>query len=402
MNVLVVSTLYPNEAQPVHALFVEQRIRALARHASLVVLSPVPWFPFTDRLARYAHRRRIPRSERRHGIEVRYPRFLSFPKVLKPLDGFFLFAACWSAVRSLPRTFAIDRIDAHLAYPDGWGAILLGWALQRPVSITLRGHDLNDLPRYPVRGRQVGWALRTADVVFAVADVLREKALRLGADPRKTFTIGNGVDSTLFFPQDRLAARRRLGLPEQVPLVLSVGHLVSRKGFHHLVRAFPRVLIQHPEARLAIVGDKGEEGDFRSEIERAIRECRLEDRVHLPGAVMQEDLAPWYASADLFCLASEKEGRANVLLEAMACGTPAVATRVWGTPEIIRDESVGILVDAVDPETLGAAMVRALSMSWDRPRIAESAKRFSWNETALEILSVWDRSVSSNGLRPTP
>jgi glycosyltransferase involved in cell wall biosynthesis len=392
VNVLVVSTLYPNAAQPVHAVFVEQRIRALARHASVMVLCPIPWFPFAGRLGRYAHRKDIPQRELRHGIEVHYPRFLSFPKILKPLDGLFLFAACRQAVRRLPRAFAIDRVDAHLAYPDGWGAILLGRSLDRPVSVTLRGHDLNDLPSYPVRGRQVAWTLRRADVVFAVAEALREEAIRLGADPRKTITIGNGIDTSLFSPQDQLAARRKLGLSESAPLVLSVGHLVRRKGFDRLIRAFPRVLAAHPTARLAIVGAKGEEGDFTKEIERAIRECRLEDRVHLPGAVPHDALAPWYAAADLFCLASKKEGRANVLLEAMACGTPIVATSIWGTPEIVRDESLGILVDDANPEALGAAMAQALSKSWDRDRIAESAKRFDWNETARQILSAWNGS----------
>jgi len=397
VNVLVVSTLYPNEAQPVHAIFVEQRVRALARHASLVVLSPIPWFPFADRLARYAHRRRIPRRERRHGIDVHYPRFLSFPKILKPLDGFFLFFACWLAVRGLRSSFAIDQVDAHLAYPDGWGAILLGRSLRRPVSVTLRGHDLNDLPRYPVRGRQVAWALRNAGVVFAVADALREAALQLGAPPERTLTIGNGIDTVLFSPQDQVSARKRLNLPQDAPIVLSVGHLVQRKGFQHVIRAFPKVLAEHAGARLAIVGAKGEEGDFAREIQRAIRECGIEDRVYLPGAVKHEELPPWYAAADLFCLASEKEGRANVLLEAMACGTPIVATRVWGTPEIVRDETLGILVDAVDPESLGSAMTRALSKPWDRARIAESAKRFNWEESAREILSAWQREGSRNG-----
>ena len=326
---------------------------------------------------------------------MHYPRFLSFPKILKPLDGFFLFACCWSMTGRLQREFPIDLIDAHLAYPDGWGSIVLGRILRRPVSVTLRGHDLNDLPKYPVRRRQVSWALQNADVVIAVADALRDSALELGSRPERTFTAGNGVDRQKFSPQERSRARRIVGIPDEGPVILSVGHLVLRKGFHHLVRAFPRVLAAHPNARLAIVGAPGEEGDSKETIERAIQDCGIEERVILKGAVAHEELSPWYSAADVFCLPSEKEGRANVLLEAMACGTPIVATRVWGTPEILSDETLGILVDSVEPAPLGSALLQALEREWDREKIVASSQRFSWEASARAILDAW--RLAQNG-----
>ncbi len=393
MNVLVVSTMYPSEVQPVHAVFVEQRVRALAARVSPIVVVPIPWFPFADRLARYAHRRRIPRREVRAGIEVHYPRFLSFPMILKPFDGISLLATCWRFARRLPRESRPDLLDAHLAFPDGWGAVHLGRLLRVPVSVTLRGHDLNDLPRYPVRRRQVAWTLRHADLVVAVADALRDAALALGAAPETTITVGNGVDTTRFVAQDRRAARRSLGLPEDGKIVLSVGHLVERKGFHHLVRAFPRVLDAHANARLEIVGGPGEEGNFETAIMRAIRDAGIQDRVTLRGAVSHEKLGSWFAAADVFVLASEKEGRANVLLESLASGTPVVATRVWGTPEIVSDDELGILVDAIDPVTLGDAVAGALTHSWDRAHLAASARRFSWDRAVEAIASRWERIV---------
>jgi glycosyltransferase involved in cell wall biosynthesis len=402
MNVLVISTMYPSEAQPVHAVFVEQRVRALAPHARETVVVPIPWFPLVDRLARYAVRARIPRRETRGGVDVHYPRFLSFPKILKPLDGFFLYLACRRFAHALPRHERPDLLDAHLAFPDGWGAVLLGRELGVPVSVTLRGHDLNDLPRYPVRRRQVAWTLRHADLVIAVAESLREAALGLGAPAERTVLVGNGVDTTRFAPHDRRAARRELGIPEEGRVVLSVGHLVERKGFHHLVRAFPRVLERHPDARLEIVGAPGEEGDFREGIERAIRETGLGERVHLRGAIAHERLGAWYSAADVFALASAKEGRANVLLESLACGTPVVATRVWGTPEIVAEDSLGILVDGAEPETLAAAIDHALTRTWDRERIARSAARFSWEAAASSIAARWSAILGARrrGSRP--
>jgi glycosyltransferase involved in cell wall biosynthesis len=173
---------------------------------------------------------------------------------------------------------------------------------------------------------------------------------------------------------------------------------VERKGFHHLVRAFGRVVERFPEAQLAIVGAAGEEGDSSAQIRRVIRECNLEERVLLPGAVPHSSLAAWYSAADLFCLASEKEGRANVLLESLACGTPVVATKVWGTPEIISDDSLGILVGSTDPAPLGEALARALSRSWDRGYLVASSRRFSWDGTVGAILEAWSRIL--NGTHP--
>jgi glycosyltransferase involved in cell wall biosynthesis len=385
VKVLAIATLYPNASQPVHAVFVEQRVRALAARVPVMVICPVPWFPVAEWLPRYRHRRLIPRREVRDGVEVLYPRFLSVPLILKPLDGWFLYRTCLKVARGLRQSFPFDRIEAHLAFPDGWGALRLGRRLGVPVAVTLRGHDVNDLPRYPVRGRQVARVLREADAVFAVAEALRERAIRLGARPDRVLTVANGVDPDRFRPLDRREARRRLGLPEDAPMILSVGHLVERKGFHHVVRALPAVRREVPGAQLVIVGAPGEEGDFSEGIREAILEAGVEDCVRMVGAVAHEELGPWYSAADVFCLASAKEGRANVLLEAVACGTPVVATRVWGTPEVVKDDRCGLLVDSVEPSVLGPCLARALRGEWNREAIAEHGRSFSWDAAAEAV-----------------
>jgi glycosyltransferase involved in cell wall biosynthesis len=388
MRVLVVSTLYPNRVQPVHALFVEQRIRAMAKRFPVRVLAPVPTFPLAGRLPRYAYRRGIPESDERHGILIEYPRFLSVPRWLKPLDGPFLLRALARCARRVAGEFPFDRIDAHLAYPDGWAAVQLGRRLGLPVSVTLRGHDLNDLPRYPVRGRQVAWTLENADAVFAVADALRDAAIALGADPMRTRTVANGVDGERFRPRSCGEARRALGIDPNARWILTVGHLVERKGFHHLVRALPHVAARHPDVKLAIVGGPGEEGDFRTGIRRAIEETGMGERVILPGVADGDVLPRWYAAADVFCLASAKEGRPNVVLEALASGLPVVATRVWGTPELLSDRAYGILVDSTAEEVLAGALTEALGRAWDREGIARYGRQFRWEGTAEAIETV--------------
>ncbi|MBZ0268210.1 glycosyltransferase, partial [bacterium] len=198
-------------------------------------------------------------------------------------------------------------------------------------------------------------------------------------------TVGNGVDPERFAPAGREEARRELGLDPDERIILSVGHLVERKGFHHIVRALPLVARRHERVRLVIVGAPGEEGDFTAGIWTAIREAGMTDRVTMVGVVRHDRLALWYSAADLFCLASAKEGRPNVVLESIACGTPVVATRVWGTPEILDEDWLGILVDSVEPEPLGEALAGALAREWDRDRIAARSRDFSWEAGAERV-----------------
>ena len=386
MKVLVVSTMFPNRAQPVHAVFVRNRVSRVAERCDVRVLSPIPWFPFGGLLKRYRHRRSIPRRDEFEGLRAEYPRFLSIPAILKPLDGVFLFLSVWWAARRIRKEFDFDLIDAHLAYPDGYGCALLAKLLGKPLVITLRGHDVNDVPKYPLRRRQVSFALRTASRVIGVADALRRKAVELGCEESKSDVVSNGVDGELFSPVDRAAARRELGLPPERRIVLGVGHLVERKGFHLLVEAL-HLLQQRGQdnAFLVIVGGPGEEGNYLPVIQERIRSLGLEDSVHLAGAQLNSTLRTWYNSADVFCLASSKEGWANVLLESLACGTPGVATDVWGTPEVISSDEYGLLVER-DPQSIADGLEAALTRDWDRNAISEYALGHTWDRVADRVL----------------
>ena len=104
----------------------------------------------------------------------------------------------------------------------------------------------------------------------------------------------------------------------------------------------------------------------------------------MPGAIKNENLNFWYNAADLFCLASSKEGWANVLLESLACGTPVVATNVWGTPEVINNPEVGILVTRNRAE-IAAAIHRAINQNWDRVYLNKYANNFTWENISKKI-----------------
>ncbi len=159
--------------------------------------------------------------------------------------------------------------------------------------------------------------------------------MALGAPDDKVTVLRNGVDLTQFRPVDRAAARAALGLTR--PTLLSVGHLIERKGHHRVIEAMTRL----PEFELLIVGEGPEHGRLAALIER----LGLAERVRLLGARPHAELPSLYGAADILVLASTREGWANVLLEAMACGTPVVASNIWGNPEVVRDAAAGVIAD---------------------------------------------------------
>jgi glycosyltransferase involved in cell wall biosynthesis len=395
MKVLVISSMFPNNIQPVFGVFVQQRLLRLARHCRLRIVSPIPYCPLVGILRRYAYRARVERRLTLNGLEVYYPRFFSVPLILKPLDGIFFFLSLVLFCRRLRKEFDFDLIDAHLAYPDGFAAVLLGKLFNKPVTVTLRGHDIFELPRYPVRKRQVIYALSRADLVLSVADALKQGAVGLGIPAEKIVLATNGVDTRLFRPVDKDKAREELGLPRDKKIILSIGHLVVRKGFQHIIRAVSLLTRQGREnILLVIVGAAGIEGDYKSQLDKLITQLGLADRVYFAGGKPYEELYKWYGAADVFCLASSKEGWANVLLEALACGKPVVATRVWGTSEVIASEDLGLLVEAGNPPALAQALDEALHKKWDGNKIIQYARQHSWEKTAEGVYEQWQRVLN--------
>jgi glycosyltransferase involved in cell wall biosynthesis len=395
MKVLVVSSMFPNNNLPTFGIFVKNRIRALSPHARMSVLAPVPFCPLVDRMARYTHRRGVIPHEKIDSLDIYHPRHFSIPMILKPLDGIFFYKAIERFVRRRGENF--DLIDAHLAFPDGYAAVLLGQKLKIPVVITLRGHDIFELPKHPVRIRQVIWALKKAEKVFSVCRALKDGAVKLGVPAEKISVHPNGVFPDIFFPADRNESRRVLGLGQDKKIILSVGHLVRRKGFHHIIDALALLKKSgRKDILLVIVGNAGIEGNIKNSLREQIRRLGLAEQVLLAGAKPYAELYRWYNAADLFCLASSKEGWANVLLEALACGIPVVATSFWGNKEVVISEDLGILVDSQEPLPLSRALDMALEKKWDRDIIIDYARKNSWEKIAENIAREWKESVALN------
>jgi teichuronic acid biosynthesis glycosyltransferase TuaC len=385
MKILTFTTLFPNSEQPDHGIFVENRLRHLLGSRQLVaeIIAPVPWFPLASRVyGRFARLARVPPQEHRQGLSVRHPRYLSIPKIGMHLAPLLLYlGARRAAQRLLAEGFEFDLIDAHYFYPDGVAAALLGRELGKPVVITARGTDVNLIADFVLPRRMILWAARHAAAVVTVCEALRTRLVELGADGAQIRTLRNGVDLAHFRPCNRDDARCRYAVEGTTPVLLSVGHLIERKGHHLVIEALARL----PAARLLIAGD----GPERGALERLAARCGVAGRVRFLGRVAHDELAEIYSASDLLVLASSREGWANVLLEAMACGTPVVASNVWGTPEVVADLVAGLLVEAHTADAFAAAISRLLAAPPPRTATRLYAERFSWDATTTGQLALF-------------
>jgi len=386
IRVLSISSMFPNSRMPVHAQFVKQRLDALSRYVDLTVVSPIPWFPGERLISRYRNRHDIPLSTNQNDYPSFFPKFLSIPAVLKPLDGLFMAYSVYAWVRKYRNPDNFDLLDCHLGFPDGYAGALLAKIWKKPFVVTLRGHDINDLYKYPIRIRQVIFALRRCSRFFGVSQALVDGAVKLGAPGGKGSRSANGVDSNRFFPSDRQTVRTQLGLDPQLQYMFSVSHIVKRKGIDILIRALAILRKKgHSNLRYLIAGAGGEEGDYTGVLHKLAAELGVSEYVQWIGAVDNTELHRYYSAADISCLASEKEGWPNVILESMACGTPVAAYSTWGVPEIITSGNLGFLVENRTPEAFADAIERGFAKVWDRDAIVAYAKENSWNNTAREL-----------------
>ena len=390
-TIAVVSTLFPSAVQPTAGLFIRERMFRVARNVPLVVISPQPWFPFQSLIRRFhpTFRPGAPRAEVQDGITVLYPRFLSVPGMLRRLDGISIALALWPIVRRLKREAGVGIIDAHFAYPCGYAATRVGAWLDVPVTITLRGTEARHLKEGALASRTLA-AVRDATRVFSVSDSLRQLFLARGIRGDRIHVIGNGVDLDKFHRISQAEARRRLNLAPGAKVLVSVGGLVERKGFHRVIALLPALLRSVPELHYLIVGGPSPEGDIGPALRAQVRALGLQHRVTFTGALPPERIHEPLSAADVFVLSTSNEGWANVFLEAMACGLPVVTTDVGGNTEVVSHAHLGTIVRFGDEAAMEAALVDAFARDWDRDRIIAHARANTWNDRVASLLAHYE------------
>ena len=395
LKLLTFSTLYPSAVMPSHGIFVETRLRHLiaSGQAESRVIAPVPWFPLKgERFGEYGRFAATPARETRHGLDISHPRFVRLPKVGMSSAPYTLAWTFLRAARQLQASgYDFDLIDAHDFYPDGVAAVMVARALDKPVVITARGTDINLIPQHAFPRKLILRAAHQADAMITVCEALKDELVALGADPAKVTALRNGVDLSLFHPAGRDEARAALGLTTEAGTrrftLASVGHLIERKGHERVIGA----LAELPDVDLLIAGTGPEEGALR----RLAESLGVASRVRFLGALPQARLREVYVGVDALVLASSREGWANVLLEAMACGTPVAASNVWGTPEVVASPEAGELMPERTAAGVAEAVRRLRASPRDRAATRRYAERFSWDATTQGQLDLFHRILTA-------
>jgi teichuronic acid biosynthesis glycosyltransferase TuaC len=377
LRVLTLSTLFPDASRPNFGVFVERQTLALAARddVALEVAAPIGLPPWPLSLhPHYRPRRSLPRREQWHGLDVHRPIFPILPPLGRNWAAKRLAETLLPLLRAMRDRFAFDVIDAEYFWPDGVAAVALGRALGIPVSIKARGSDIDHWSRNEAIRRQLVAAAAGAHGLLAVSEALKERMAALGMPAAKIAVHHTGIDAALFQPRDRAEAKAALGIAG--PLVVSAGALVPVKGHRLALAAIALV----PDATLAVVGD----GPERPALERLAAELGISGRVRFLGARPHGELPGLLGAADVLLHTAEREGLANVWIEALACGTPLVVTETGAAREVVDRPEAGRIVPR-HPAAIAAALRALITAPPRQSEVRVAAERFSWERNSAEL-----------------
>ena len=379
LRVLTLSTLFPDASRPDFGVFVERQTLTLAARddVAVEVVAPIglpPW-PLS-RHPHYRPRAALPRTEAWKGLSVHRPVFPILPPLGRNWAAKRMAETLLPFLQALRARFAFDIIDAEFFWPDGVAAVALGRSLGVPVSIKGRGSDIDHWSRHEAIRRQMVEAALAADGLLAVSEALKARMTALGMPAARIAVHHTGIDAALFRPRDTAEAKAALGLTG--PIVVTAGALVPVKGHRLALEAIALV----PEAGWIVVGG----GPERATLEKLARERGLETRVRIIGARPHAELPGILAAADILLHTAEREGLANVWIEALACGTPLVVTETSAAREVVDRPAAGRIVPR-DPAAIAAALRDLLAAPPRQEDVRSSAERFSWQRNCAELFT---------------
>lgn len=387
-HVLSISTLFPNTANPRFGTFVARSLEALAARGDwkVTVVNPIGLPPAP--IGRYRALAKLPALANEGGITIHRPRFTLIPKLGARRNPGAIARAVLPLVREIHTLDPVDLIDAQFFFPDGPAAAEIAHTLGLPLSIKARGSDISYWGERNHALSAMRKAAEQADGLLAVSEALKREMEQIGLPGDKVTIHYTGLDRDRFRPLDHDQLRNQISgefgidLPDNAPLLVSVGALITRKGQDRIISALPEI----PGARLVLVGKGEDEDDFRA----LARRLEVADRVHFTGSIDHDLLPLILSAADVSVLPTVSEGLANAWVESLACGTPVVTTDVGGAREVIVDDVAGRLLTDRSPEAVAAAVNAVLNDPPEPMAVAARAERFSWEANAQALADHYD------------
>nr|WP_255547983.1 glycosyltransferase [Erythrobacter ani] len=295
--------------------------------------------------------------------------------------------------RRIDTAHPVDIVDAQSLFPDGPTAAAIAKALGRPLSIKARGQDIYHWGAKDYALEQIQKASDHADSILSVSKALAHEIVGLGLPADKTKVHYTGLDRDRFRPLDHTQLRSQLSqeldfeIPDNAPLLVSVGSLIERKGQHLVIAALPDI----PRARLILAGTGEDELDLR----RLASETGVAHRIHFAGSLDHDVLPLVLSAADVMVLPAANGGFANAWIESLACGTPVVTSEVGGAREVIANDVAGRLLQERTPQAIAKSVNAVLNSPPKAMDVAALAERFSWDINAAELATHYDRLIAN-------
>lgn len=373
-RLLFVSNLFPDQAEPVRGQDNAVLLGWLRQHYDIEVLALRPSLAWWRRPRWQPLERDLPLN----------PVYTAVPYVPKRGDRWNHRVMEWRLRPLLERRLregGCQRLLASWLYPDG--CAVSRWSATRnvPTCLIAQGSDVHQYLLRPARRRAIIRAVRDCGRVITRSEALRGMLTDAGADPDAVRCIYNGVDTGLFHPGDRAAARHQLDLPANRPVLLFVGNLLPVKNPHLTLQAVARLATDLPASRqplLAIIGT----GPMQAELEAAAADLDIAQRVRWLGRQPSERVATFMQAADLLLMSSRNEGLPNVILEAQACGLPVVSTDVGGIAELVPVPRAGRLTRQSTAELARAMLLVLDDVGVDRTWISNHGQQHDWAQSA--------------------
>jgi teichuronic acid biosynthesis glycosyltransferase TuaC len=388
LQIAIATHFFPSSSQPHRGMPIYEISKALAKIADVRVLCVDSVYP-RNKLLRprtFVSRTAEP-SYTVPGVNVEYLGYAALPVVSRSLNGY----NCGRALIARLRDSLPDVIIGYNVYPEGFGALAAGRELGIPVVVGALGSDVLADRDYLVT-RLTARTIKNASLVLTVSDQLRNAAIHFGVSPEKCITIRNGCDFSIFKPSSREAARMELNVAPRAELAAFVGRLVPLKGLREFFEAAALLSASRPDLRIVCIG----EGPLENELACRAAQPDLKGRVEFVRSATPAQIARWIAASNALCLPSYSEGCPNVVIEALSCGRPVVASNVGGIPELV-DSNCGILVPPRDANQLANGILRALDYPWDHNQITAASRR-SWDDVARETSEACHSVLSSRAL----
>jgi len=398
MKVLVISHMYPSTFNEIGGIFVHEQVKALvAKGVEIQVVSPVPWTPFpinylSSKWKKYSI---VPEREIQEGINVWYPRCVTFPRAwFFGSSGQRMYLGIKDVVVKIYQKFQFDLIHAHVALPDGYAGIKIAQKYKKPLIVNIHGQDFQQtIFKNKKCKKNIEKTINISEKTIVVSKKLKkigEKYLQVNKD--KIIVVPNGINMRDIYTEKNKNIQEYNGKK----VILSVSHLIKTKGIDLNLKAIAKLKQKYPDIIYLIIG-KGKE---KKNLKKLVNELNLKNMVIFIGEVSHYEVMEYMTSCDIFSLPSWNEGFGVVYIEAMAHGKPVIGCKGEGIEDFVENGKTGLLVKPKDVDSLAKALGFLLSNIDEAKIIGKRSQKvvlenYTWEKNTEKTIEIY-REVLTN------